>query len=79
MVQEFCRNLQEFLTAHGIPDWLVVFIISVCPILECRLGMFTAIVLLQKPPNSVFINFISLFKRFVLKPINKLVYSGNFF
>ena len=47
MVQEFCRNLQEFLTAHGIPDWLVVFIISVCPILECRLGMFTAIVLLQ--------------------------------
>ena len=47
MVQELCRNLQEFLTAHGIPDWLVVFIISVCPILECRLGMFTAIVLLQ--------------------------------
>lgn len=50
MVQEFCRNLQEFLTAHGIPDWLVVFIISVCPILECRLGMFTAIVLLQMNP-----------------------------
>ena len=58
MVQEFCRNLQEFLTAHGIPDWLVVFIISVCPILECRLGMFTAIVLLQMNP---FVGFIISF------------------
>lgn len=46
-MQELCRALQEFLTAHGIPDWLVVFIISLCPILECRLGMFTAIVLLE--------------------------------
>lgn len=34
MVQELCRNLQEFLTSHGIPDWLVVFIISLCPILN---------------------------------------------
>ena len=58
MVQELCRNLQEFLTAHGIPDWLVVFIISVCPILECRLGMFTAIVLLQMNP---FVGFIISF------------------
>ena len=55
MVQDFCRQLQEFLTAHGIPDWLVVFIISVCPILECRLGMFTAIVLLEMNP---FVGFI---------------------
>lgn len=46
-MQEICTALQEFLTAHGIPDWLVVFIISLFPILECRLGMFTAIVLLQ--------------------------------
>ncbi len=58
MVQEFCRNLQEFLTLHGIPDWLVVFIISLCPILECRLGMFTAIVLLQMNP---FVGFIISF------------------
>lgn len=58
MVQDFCRQLQEFLTAHGIPDWLVVFIISVCPILECRLGMFTAIVLLEMNP---FIGFIISF------------------
>ncbi len=58
MVQEFCRNLQEFLTTHGIPDWLVVFIISLCPILECRLGMFTAIVLLQMNP---FVGFIISF------------------
>lgn len=58
MVQELCRNLQEFLTAHGIPDWLVVFIISLCPILECRLGMFTAIVLLQMNP---FVGFIISF------------------
>ncbi len=33
-MQEVCRNIQEFLTAHGIPDWLVVFIISLCPVLE---------------------------------------------
>lgn len=58
MVQDFCRQLQELLTAHGIPDWLVVFIISVCPILECRLGMFTAIVLLEMNP---FVGFIISF------------------
>ena len=46
-MQELCQTIQEFLTAHGIPDELVVFLISVMPILECRLGMFTAIVLLQ--------------------------------
>lgn len=46
-MQELCRTIQEFLTAHGIPDELVVFLISVMPVLECRLGMFTAIVLLQ--------------------------------
>lgn len=46
-MQEVCRTIQDFLTSHGIPDWLVVFIISLCPVLECRLGMFTAIVLLQ--------------------------------
>lgn len=57
-MQELCRTLQEFLTAHGIPDWLVVFIISVCPVLECRLGMFTAIVLLEMNP---FVGFIISF------------------
>lgn len=46
-MQELCRNIQEFLTSHGIPDELIVFLISVMPVLECRLGMFTAIVLLQ--------------------------------
>ena len=55
---EICETLQQFLTAHGIPDWLVVFIISLCPILECRLGMFTAIVLLQMNP---FVGFIISF------------------
>ena len=54
-MQEVCRTIQEFLTAHGIPDWLVVFIISLCPILECRLGMFTAIVLLEMNPFEGFI------------------------
>lgn len=49
-MQEIVRTLQEFLSAHGIPDWLVVFIISLCPILECRLGMFTAISLLHMNP-----------------------------
>ena len=54
-MQEVCRQLQEFLTSYGIPNWLVVFIISVCPILECRLGMFTAIVLLRMNPFAGFI------------------------
>lgn len=57
-MQELCQTMQEFLTAHGIPDWLVVFIISVCPVLECRLGMFTAIVLLGMNP---FVGFIISF------------------
>ncbi len=54
-MQEVCQTIQEFLTAHGIPDWLVVFIISLCPVLECRLGMFTAIVLLGMNPFAGFI------------------------
>lgn len=49
-MQHICELLQQFLSAHGIPDWLVVFIISLMPILECRLGMFTAIVLLGMNP-----------------------------
>ncbi len=58
-IQHICEIIQTFLTAHGIPDWLVVFIISLCPILECRLGMFTAIVLLQMNPFvGFFISFI---------------------
>lgn len=57
-MQEVCRTIQEFLTAHGIPSWLVVFIISLFPILECRLGMFTAIVLLNMNP---FVGFIISF------------------
>jgi len=57
-MQQVCQTIQEFLTAHGIPDWLVVFIISVCPILECRLGMFTAIVLLDMNP---FVGFLISF------------------
>ena len=57
-MQEICQTLQEFLTAHGIPDWLVVFIISLMPVLECRLGMFTAIVLLNM---NAFVGFIIRF------------------
>lgn len=58
MMQDLCRTIQEFLSAHGIPDWLVVFLISVCPVLECRLGMFTAIVLLEMNP---FVGFVISF------------------
>lgn len=75
MVQDFCRQLQEFLTAHGIPDWLVVFIISVCPILECRLGMFTAIVLLEMNP---FVGFIISFLGNIL-PIPFILLLINWF
>ncbi|MDE6469487.1 MAG: small multi-drug export protein [Eubacterium sp.] len=57
-MHELVQTIQEFLTSHGIPDWLVVFLISVCPILECRLGMFTAIVLLDMNP---FVGFIISF------------------
>ncbi len=74
-MQEVCQAIQEFLTAHGIPDWLVVFIISLMPILACRLGMFTAIVLLGMNP---FIGFIISFLGnilpipFILLLINKI-------
>lgn len=74
-MQEICRTIQEFLTAHGIPDWLVVFIISLCPILECRLGMFTAIVLLGMNPFVGFaISFIGniIPIPFILLLINKI-------
>ena len=54
-MQDICRIIQEFLSAHGIPDWLVVFLISLGPILECRLGMFTGIVLLQMNVFEAFI------------------------
>ena len=54
-MQEICQQIQQFLSAHGVPDWLVVFLISLLPVLECRLGMFTAIVLLQMNPFEGFI------------------------
>lgn len=74
-MHEIVTTLQEFLSSHGIPDWLVVFIISVCPILECRLGMFTAISLLQM---NTFVGFIISFLGnilpipFILLLINKI-------
>ncbi|MCR5207236.1 MAG: small multi-drug export protein [Eubacterium sp.] len=74
-MQEVCRTIQEFLTAHGIPNWLVVFIISLMPVLECRLGMFTAIVLLKMNP---FVGFVISFLGnilpipFILMLINKI-------
>ncbi len=74
-MQEVCQTIQQFLSAHGVPDWLVVFIISLFPILECRLGMFTAIVLLQMNP---FVGFIISFLGnllpipFILILINKI-------
>ncbi|MDE5964225.1 MAG: small multi-drug export protein [Eubacterium sp.] len=89
-MQELCQTIQEFLTAHGIPDWLVVFIISLCPVLECRLGMFTAIVLLGMNPfvgfiisflgNILPIPFILLLINWIFKVlkkvpgINKIIY-----
>ena len=74
-MHEICQAIQEFLSAHGVPDWLVVFIISLFPILECRLGMFTAIVLLRMNP---FVGFIISFLGnllpipFILILINKI-------
>ena len=74
-MQEVCRIIEEFLSEHGIPDWLIVFIISLCPILECRLGMFTAISLLHMNPVVGFvISFIGniLPIPFILLLINKI-------
>lgn len=74
-MEELCRTLQEFLSAHGIPDFLVVFLISMLPIFECRLGMFTAITLLQMNPVFGFvISFLGnmLPIPFILILINKI-------
>lgn len=54
-MQELCEQIASFLTAHGIPKELVIFIISMCPILECRLGMVTGIGILQMPVIKSFI------------------------
>lgn len=62
-MHELVQSIQEFLTAHGIPDELVVFIISLMPVLECRLGMFTAIVLLQ----------MNTFKGFLISFIGNII------
>ena len=74
-MQELCRSIQELLSAHAIPNWLIVFLISVLPILECRLGMFTAIGILNMNP---FVGFIISFLGnilpipFILLLINKI-------
>lgn len=54
-MQELCEQFAQFLIAHGIPNELVIFIISMCPILECRLGMVTGIGILQMPVIKSFI------------------------
>lgn len=54
-MQELCEQFAQFLLAHGIPNELVIFIISMCPILECRLGMVTGIGILQMPIIKSFI------------------------
>ncbi len=75
---------------HGIPDFVVVFIISLLPILECRLGLFTAIVLLGMNPflgfaisfigNILPVPFILLLINWIFKMlkkvpgINKIIY-----
>lgn len=62
-MQQLCQTIQEFLSSHGIPDELVVFLISLMPVLECRLGMFTAIVLLQ----------MNTFKGFIISFVGNII------
>lgn len=74
-MQEICRQIAEFLSSRGIPHWLVVFIISLMPILECRLGMFAAIVVFEMNTVEAFIisfigNIIPI--PFILLLINKI-------
>lgn len=74
-MKEICEQFANFLIQHHIPHELVVFIISLFPILECRLGMFTAIVLLQMNPFKGFIisflgNILPI--PFILLLINKI-------
>ena len=74
-MKEICEQLANFLLQHHIPKELVVFIISLFPILECRLGMFTAIVLLQMNPFEGFaISFLGniIPIPFILILINKI-------
>lgn len=74
-MKEICEQIASFLTTHGIPNELVIFIISMCPILECRLGMVTGIGILQMPVIKSFIicfvgNILPI--PFILLLINKI-------
>lgn len=74
-MQELCKQIAEFLTAHGIPNELVIFVISMMPVLECRLGMITGIGVLQMPVIKSFIicflgNILPI--PFILLLINKI-------
>ena len=74
-MQELCEQFASFLTTHGIPKEIVIFIISMCPVLECRLGMVTGIGILQMPVwKSFIICFIGniLPIPFILLLINKI-------
>ena len=74
-MQELCEQFASFLTTHGIPNEIVIFIISMCPVLECRLGMVTGIGILQMPVwESFIICFIGniLPIPFILLLINKI-------
>ncbi len=54
-MQELCEQIAAFLTSHGIPNELVIFLISMMPVFECRLGMITGIGVLQMPVIKSFV------------------------
>ncbi len=74
-MQDICNTIQEFLSAHGVPNGIIAFIISLCPILECRLGLITAIGVLDMNKIEAFLicfigNIIPI--PFILLLINKI-------
>lgn len=74
-MQETVQSICNFFSSHGIPDWLVVFIISLLPVLECRGGLIAAILIFDMPlPEAIGITLLgnAIPIPFILLLINKI-------
>lgn len=45
MVEQIVETITNFLNQHNIPEELITFLISLCPVLECRGGMIASAIL----------------------------------
>ena len=41
----FTESITSWLADHGLPDWLIPFLVSMCPLIELRGGIIAARVL----------------------------------